>query len=83
MKKVKYYQIERNGKKILFPERYVRKYPEIREYKKVYLPKENVDTITFIGKRYIEFVGGLPELSTKDLRKANVRKDLQRLGIIW
>lgn len=71
MKKVAYYQI--TGTSGILTEREFKRIGKPTKAKKIILTREDLNP----------FYGMLPELSTKDLRKAKVRKDLMRLGIEW
>lgn len=81
MKKEIYYKV--TGSPAIYTEREVKLLQMDKKYmNRVLLTKDEVEDVGF-GRYNFEFRGGLNDLSTKDLRKAKVRKDLMRLGIEW
>lgn len=82
MKKTIYYQNEGDR---LFTEREVKLLVlDKKTLKKKILSRDEIcgKTVRF-PKSLFDYGETIGELSTKDLRKAKVRKDLMRLGIVW
>ena len=82
MKKTIYYQNEGDR---LFTEREVKLFVlDKKTLKKRILSRDEIcgKTVRF-PKSLFDYGETIGNLSTKDLRKAKVRKDLQKLGIIW
>ena len=82
MKREIYYQ--ESGSPALFTEREVKAFRmDKRRMKRVVLAKDEVTSGSFGKYNFQRFGGALDDLSVKDLRKRNVRRDLMRQGITW
>ena len=79
MKRMIYYQFQ--NKPQLYTEREVKlRRMDKRRMKRLVLARDEVITDECFGRIYNPFDDCL---SAKSLKKANVRRDLMRLGIVW